>query len=93
MPECSERGQGTRDDLKNKDMKRDLQDRERRHREKELKEGGRSAQLALAGAPSSSSKRARVAEASTNVDADDPVDPVRAHVVSIRYTACVSAGH
>jgi len=61
-----EKGQGNQDDLRNRDFRRELEDRERQAKEKRDK--GRESS-------SSSSKRPRLeALSASNLDADDPVD-------------------
>ena len=70
---CRQDGQSTSSDLKSRDFRRDLDDRERAAREKRTE---RDYSIS-----SSSSKRARIEHSSTqqapnNLDADDPIDQV-----------------
>ena len=71
---CRQDGQSTSSDLKSRDFRRDLDDRERAAREKRTERD-------YSISSSSSSKRARIEHSSTqqapnNLDADDPIDQV-----------------
>lgn len=68
-------GQGSSNDLKSRDFRKDLEDRERTARERRT---DRDYSMSSS-ASSSSAKRARVEHAPpTQLDADDPIDQVRA---------------
>ena len=73
---CRQDGQSTSSDLKSRDFRRDLDDRERAAREKRTERD-----YSISSSSSSSSKRARIEHSSTqqapnNLDADDPIDQV-----------------
>lgn len=81
-------GQGTSSDLKGRDFKRDLEDRERAARERRTE---RDYSIGTSSSSSSTSKRARVeAPPQSQLDADDPVDQVR-QVVLTDYPIIMSA--
>jgi len=65
-----EKGQGTSEDLRGRDFRSELEDRERAAREKRDRDRGRES----GSSSSSSSKRPRMELTASNLDADDPVD-------------------